>query len=180
MTSASSPLNYQFWRVSLTGHSTGARLMTNYLSSIPVHDIGVIREIAICRNLFARIHIQSELFYTSKFRLEKIHILIPETIIFLDVRIVRSLASLYVVDPQTRRTLSAAERFAESILDLVQQTHLFPAIKAFSPVKCHTNLVSTPSMTGNATLLAQRLVRVSTKFSAVFAEEFAFPTTCRD
>ena len=174
---SSPPLNYLFWQVSLTGRGTEVRLIMNYFSTIQVHNIGIIQEIVICRRIFARIYIQPEL-SCMKFLIGKISILV--TLWNHDISGRDDCSNPAFVDAQIFTTISAAEKVAERMVDWVQQTHSFSAIKAFSPVKCCTNLVSTPPMTGNTTLLAQHLVRVPTKFSAVFAEEVAFPTTCRD
>ena len=45
--------------------------MANYISSIQIHDIGIIREITIFRNVFARIHIRQDLFYIEIFDWKK-------------------------------------------------------------------------------------------------------------
>ena len=64
LSASSCSLNIQFWQGCFNGPQHRG---TNYLSSIQIHDIGITREIAICRNLFARIHIRQDLSYIEVF-----------------------------------------------------------------------------------------------------------------
>lgn len=64
--SASSvPLKFDFWQVVLTSHSTEAQLIATYLSSIKMHDFGIVRGIAIYINIFSQIHLRGDLSYVE-------------------------------------------------------------------------------------------------------------------
>lgn len=64
--SASSvPLKFHFWQVALTSHSTEAQLIATYLSSIKMHDFGIVRGIAIYINIFSQIHLRGDLSYVE-------------------------------------------------------------------------------------------------------------------
>ena len=56
-------LNTHFWRATLTGHSTEARLTADHLCSLQAPDTGYISSIAIRRNIIAQIHEQEDMSY---------------------------------------------------------------------------------------------------------------------